>query len=88
MYARRQRTEPSGSNKAECMKRELLEVREMDFATIHRIQIRALRPLQRPLYDRVRNTETLRKRPVAPSPIMGEQPAEDIDIGILDHDEK
>ena len=63
------------------MKRELLEVGEMDFATVHRIQIRALRSLQRSLYNRVRNTETLRKRPVAPSLIVGKQPAEDIDVG-------
>lgn len=66
------------------MKRELLEVREMNFATVHRIQIRTLRPLQRPLHDRVRNAKTLRNRPVAPGPIVGEQPAEDIDVGILD----
>jgi hypothetical protein len=69
------------------VKRELLEVREVNFATVHRIQICALRSLQRSLYDRVRNAKTLRKRPVAPGPIVGEQSAEDVDIGILDHDE-
>jgi hypothetical protein len=42
------------------MKRELLEVREMDFATVRPIQIRPLRSLQRSLDDRVWNTETLR----------------------------
>jgi len=68
------------------MKRELLKVREMDFATVHRIQVRTLGSLQRPLYDRVRNPKTLRKRPVAPGPIVGEQPTEDVDVGILDHD--
>jgi hypothetical protein len=69
------------------VKRELLAVREVNFATVHRIQIRALRSLQRSLYDRMRNAKTLRKRPVAPGPIVGEQSAEDVDIGILDHDE-
>lgn len=67
------------------MKREFLEVREMDFAPVGRIQIRTLRSLQRPLHDRVRNAETFSKRPVGPSPIVGEQPAEDIDVGFLDH---
>jgi transposase InsO family protein len=32
-----------------CVKRELFEMREMDFATVGGIQIRALRSLQRPL---------------------------------------
>ncbi len=86
-HAYRQRTQPTRSDKAEGVKRELLEVREMDFATVHRIQIRALRSLKRPLDDRMRNTKPLRKRPVAPSLIVGEQPTEDVDIGILDHDE-
>jgi len=67
------------------MKRKLLEVRKMDFATVGGIQIRALRSLQRPLYDRMRNMETLGKRPVAPGPVVSEQPAEDVDIGSLDH---
>ncbi len=70
------------------MKRKLLEVREMDFAAFHRIQIHALHSLQRSLYDWMRNMEPLRKRSVAPGPIMGEQSAEDIDIGILNHGEK
>jgi hypothetical protein len=69
------------------VKCELLEMRAMDFATVHGIQIRALRSLKRSLYDRVRNAKTLRKRPVAPGPIVGEQPTEDVDVAILDHDE-
>lgn len=77
-HSRRQRPEPSRSNKAQRVKRELFEMREMDLAAVRRIQIRALRSLQRPLYDRMRNTETLGKRPVTPIPIVGEQPAEDI----------
>lgn len=65
---------------------ELLEVREVHSAARRRIEARILSPRKRPLDDSVRNTETLRERPVAPRPIVDEQPAEDIDIGILDHD--
>jgi hypothetical protein len=70
------------------VKCELLEVREMDLAPVRRIKIRPLRSLQRSLYDRMRDTKPLRKRPVAPGPIVGEQPTEDVNVGILDHDEE
>jgi len=69
------------------MKRELLEVREMDCATVHRTQVRTLGSLQRPLYNRMRDAKTFRKRPVTPGSIVGEQSTEDVDVGILDHDE-
>lgn len=67
------------------MKRELLEVRELDFATLRDVQVRALRALQRPLDNRVWNMEKLGKRPVGPHSIVGNQATENIDVGILDH---
>jgi len=68
------------------VKRELFEMRKVDFAAIYGVQIRALRSRQRPLHGWMWNMETISERPVAPSPIVGDQPAEDVDIGILDHE--
>jgi hypothetical protein len=59
---------------------ELLEVWKIHSAAMCRIKARILRPRKRPLDNRVRNMKTLRKRPIAPGPVVGEQSAENVDI--------
>jgi hypothetical protein len=81
----RESPQSGGCQKTKRVDGELFEVRKVHSAARGRIEARILRSQERPLDNRVRNTETLGERPVAPISVVGKQPAEDVNIGILDH---